>query len=97
MQRVVLSWTSALRSIPQDQACSDAPCTTGGAVVSGNMVGWLTQQKCSQAPHPDHAWTGCAPEGGAARWIIPRCWYCGSATMSAVLRMGPAGTCKGHG
>jgi len=33
-----------------------------------------------------------SPDGGVVRWNMPRCWYCSSATMSAVLRMGPAGT-----
>ena len=33
-----------------------------------------------------------APEGGAARCSMPRAAYCGSAAMSAVDRMGPAGT-----
>ncbi len=63
MQRVVLSWTSALRSIPQDQACSNAPCTTGGAVVSGKMVGWLVQQNYSQPPLPAHALAGMHTRG----------------------------------
>ena len=33
-----------------------------------------------------------SPDGGFVRWNMPRCWYCSSVTMSAVLRIGPAGT-----